>query len=350
MWKMAAIVAALVVVAGLLVYSGGMENILKLLGVGASGIYDVTLSSNRHFIGDAKFFVDGSRPGMEGVSVFDQFTGTPSDPNANEQGKGFVAPIFSSPQDPTQESYKEHYYASPVIDLTLATPLLSAIEVTEFAPEGEGATIEYAYRSAAQPSALLGLAWQPVDPSVLNSETDNIKVRTAVIEQNIERYAQIKFTFVNPDPMQRSAVYAASFQYKDGSEVSPEEGASSAGAVERDIAVSYGEVNAPTNADIDVLSPQLDNKIVYSQKQIDLSQRVGYTFRTALAAGAYALVVSSPTTETIIMPFEAGSLDQITVNLGSFAPPTGQDSAYDLNGDGVVNTIDLQLLMSKFTP
>jgi len=348
MWKVAAIVASLVVVAGLLVYSGGMESILKFLGVGASGIYDVTLSSNRHFVGDAKFFVDGSQPGMEGVSVFDQFTGTPSDPNANEQNKGFVAPIFSSPQDPSQETYLEHYYVSPVIDLTLATPLLSAVEVTDFAPEG--GAIEYAYRSAAQPSALLGLAWQPVDPSVLNSEIDNIKVRTAVIEQNIERYAQVKFTFLSPDPMRRSAVYAVSFQYKDGSEVSPGEDTSGAGAVERDISVSYGEVNAPTNADIDVLSAQLDNKIIYSQKQVDLSERLSYTFRTALAAGAYALVVSSPATETIIMPFEAGSLDQITVNLGSFAPPTGQDSAYDLNGDGVVNTIDLQLLMSKFTP
>jgi hypothetical protein len=347
-WKLVGLFAGLTVVAGLLVYSGGMDSVLKFLGVGASGIYDTTLTNNRQFVGDANFFVDGSQPLMEGVSVFDQFSGIPADPNQNEANKGFVAPVFSSPQDPSQEIYIEHYYTSAVIDLTLSKPLLSAVEVTDFNPDGSN--ISYAYRTAAQSSSILTTSWQPLDASVANSDTeDGIKVHTAVVEQNIERFVQIKFTFANVDPMNRNAVYAVSLQYKEA-EAGVEGMVGEEDSAERNISLSYQVVNAPASADIDILSPDLDNRVVYSQKQVNFLERLSYTFATALTPGAYALVVSAPTIETQILPFLVeGSTDQISLELASFTLPTGQDSGYDLNGDGVVNTLDLQLLMSKFT-
>lgn len=347
-WKTAGIIVSLAIVAGLLVYSGGMENVLKFLGVGASGIYDVTLTNNRDFVGDSKFFADGSQPEMEGTSVFDQFSGTPADPNQNEKNKGFVAAIFSSPQDPSSETYTEHYYVSAAVDLTLDNPLLSAVEVTDF--NSADSRINYAYRTSAQASSIQSAPWQPLDPSVENSEAEGgVKVRTAIVEQNIEQFVQIKFTFENVDPMHRAAVYAVSLQYKEGEAAGS--GMEGEDATEREISLHYQSVNAPINADIDVLSDNLENKVVYSQKQVDLSARISYTFTTTLAPGAYALVVSGPTIETQIMPFRVGELDErVGVELGSFAPPTGQDSAYDLNGDGVVNTLDLTILLGKFTP
>ncbi|MFA5270278.1 MAG: dockerin type I domain-containing protein [Patescibacteria group bacterium] len=345
--KLTGIIASIVIVAGLLVYSGGMEYMLKLLGVGASGIYDITLTNNRDFVGDSKFFADGSRPGMEGVSVFDQFTGIPSDPNQDGANKGFVAPIFSSPSDPTQETYAEHFYASAAIDMTLDAPLVSAVEVTDF--NTEGSTIRYAYRTAAAASAIVSAVWQPLDPSVENSETeDGVKIHTAIVEQNVEQFVQIKFTFEDADPMHRSAVYAVSLQYKEGEATG--EGMTGGDAAEREISMQYQSTNAPTNADIDVLSADLENRVVYTQKQVDLTERLSYTFATTLSPGAYALVVSGSTVETQIIPFQVRDFDEkIGVELGSFNAPTGQNSEYDLNGDGVVNSIDLMLLMNAFT-
>ncbi|MBN2585197.1 hypothetical protein JXA59_00915 [Patescibacteria group bacterium] len=346
-WKAAGTLTALVIVAGLLVYSGGMEYMLRLLGVGASGIYDVTLTNNRDFVGESKFFVDGSQPEIEGVSVFDQFSGTPNDPNQNEKNKGFVSAIFSSPQDPTQETYLEHFYVTSVIDLTLDTPLLSAVEFTDF--NSAGSNINYAYRTSAQASSIRMSAWQVLDPSVVNSVTENgVKVRAAIVEQNVDRFVQLRFVFEDVDPMLRAAVYAVSLQYKEGEAIG--DGMEGTDAVEREISLHYQPINAPTNADIDILSDKLNNQVVYTEKQVDLSERISYTFTTTLAPGAYALVVSGPTFETQIMPFRVGTLDEkIGVDVGSFTPPTGQDSVYDLNGDGVVNTLDLQLLMGKFT-
>jgi len=346
-FKVAGAVASIVIVAGLLVYSGGMEYMLKLLGVGASGIYDISITSNQDFTGGSKLFADGSEPEMGGTSVFDRFSGTPTDPNQNEKNNGFVIPIFSSPEDLSREIYLEHYYASAPIDLTLPAPLLSAVEVIDF--NSAESTISYAYRTAASASSIQMAAWQPLDLSVANSETaDGVKVHSAIVEQNVERFVQIKFTFNNVDPFARAAVYAVSLQYKEGEATT--EGMTGADATEREVSLQYQSINAPTNADIDVLSADLQNRVVYTQKLVDLSERISYTFTTTLTNGAYALVVSGPTIETQIIPFQVGTLDKnIAVELASFAASTGQDSVYDLNNDGVVNTIDLQLLMSKFT-
>jgi len=345
--KPVGVAVSIAIVAFLVVYSGGMEYMLKLLGVGASGIYDATITNNQDFIGNSQFFADGSAPEMNGVSVFDRFSGTPQDPNLDEKNKGFVAAIFSSPQEPANETYIDHFYVSAAIDLTLDRPLLSAVETTEF--NSPDSNITYAYRTSAKVSTIPAAAWQPLDMTVVNSTTeDNVKVKTAVVEQNVEQFVQLKFTFVNVDPFARAAVYALSLQYKDG-EATPG-GMIGDSVTEREVSLQYQSTNAPANIDIDVLSSELDNRVVYTQKQVDLSQRQSYTFTTTLASGAYALVVSGATIETKIMPFQVGASDtQVQVNLGSFDQPTGQNSTYDLNGDRVVNSVDLLILMSQFT-
>ncbi|OGB85498.1 hypothetical protein A2994_01540 [candidate division Kazan bacterium RIFCSPLOWO2_01_FULL_48_13] len=345
--KFTAIATSIVVVAGLLVYSGGMEYMLKLLGVGASGIYEISVSNNRQLLGDAEFFVDGTQPELVGVTVFDQFSGTPADIDQSATGKGFGAAIFSSPANPELESYTDHYYVSAPIDLTLDRPLLSAVEVTDF--NSADSTISYAYRSSANAAAIQLAPWQPLDVSVLNSATEEgIKTHAAIVETNIERFAQIKFIFDRVDPMQRAAVYSVSFQYKAEEAIGG--GMVGEDAVEREISLIYQSVNAPANVDVDILSSASDNRVVYTEKQIDLSERISYTFATALTPGAYAAVISGPTLETQIIPFVVSALDkQIEVELGSFAYPTGQASGYDLNGDGVVNTLDLTILMGQFT-
>ncbi|OGB74065.1 hypothetical protein A2V68_02440 [candidate division Kazan bacterium RBG_13_50_9] len=350
-FKLGAFVAGTAVVAALLVYSGGFDAVLKFLGVGASGIYEVTLTNNNQWLG-AEYSSDDwivGAPIMDGVDIFASFSAAPADPHLDAAQRGLVLPTYSSPADPGGEIFLNHMYISPTVDLTLDAVWLSAIEVTDFTPEGS--SISYSYRWAASLGGLDGKSFTPLDPSVVNSLSGDVRVATAIIEQSVAQYVQIKFVFGEvADPLNaRPAVYAVSFQYKDTSELSESELASfSATAVVRMVSIQYQPLNAPKSADIDIISSELDERIVHSVKNVDLSERLSYSFETELPGGAYAVAVSAPGIKTIVMPFMADSSPNIAVDLGSFETSIGQATGADLNGDGVVNSLDLQILLSQF--
>lgn len=346
-FKVGAFALGAVIVGALLVYSGGFDAVLKFLGVGASGIYETTVTNTRQFLGESgDAWLDGE-PILDGVSIFGQFSGTPRDPHLDAEQKGFVAAIFSSPTDPSREQYKSHLYTSPIIDLTLDSPHLSAIEVTDFAPADSDIT--YAYRSAVTPAELETKSFWPFDPSIVNSLQGNVRVAAAIVEQTISQYVQFKIVFDDVDPFARSAVYAVSFQYKESGEKAGFSEDFDGVIRDRFIAIRYLTPNAPASADIDLISADLDNAIVHSVKNVNLSERLSYSFTVGLPSGAYALAVSGKGIQTKIVPFLAGSNDEITVSLGSFELSVGQSFGADLNGDGVVNSLDLQILLNKFT-
>ncbi len=112
------------------------------------------------------------------------------------------------------------------------------------------------------------------------------------------------------------------------------------------ISVRYQAVNTPKSAKIDVMAYP-DNQLVYSASQVDLSQRLSYSFNVDLPGGDYILRVSAPTTQTQTVTFSIDSnRDSILVNLGTFNL-LGADylGVEDINQDGVINTLDMQALL-----
>ncbi|MFH1088271.1 MAG: hypothetical protein V1719_00300, partial [Patescibacteria group bacterium] len=116
--------------------------------------------------------------------------------------------------------------------------------------------------------------------------------------------------------------------------------ASTMTAITRSIAIQYDATGAPEAADIDILSSDVNNALVYSAQSINLAQNTqGYTLQANLTPGAYALTISAPQLQTRIVPFLVGNDSNVIINAGSFGTSTGL-SINDLNGDGVVNSID----------
>lgn len=341
--------AAIIIAVAGLIYSGGLDAAMKLLGVGASGIYETALTGTNDWLGtsDKPWIIGGAD--MNGTSVFAKFSSVPNDPDMSAKGEGFVTSIYSSPGDATSERYQIHEYISPIADLTLATPYLSAIQVTDFNPDA--ASIDYSYRFAGSVDGLATKEFLPLDLTVSNSEANGVKVRAAIIEQTVDRYIQIKFVMNNNTSAARSAVYAVDYQYKESAGVADAtQSANQGNAVEREISLQYESVNAPASAEINILSANMNNSIVYTAQGIDLSGgRLAYSFKTALAPGVYALTVSAPLLQTKIVPFLVDQSSNIELNAGSFAQSTAELTG-DLNGDGVVNVGDLIMQQRKVAP
>lgn len=345
-WAVAVSAAAILIVVLLLIYTGGMDAILKLFGVGASGIYEISLTGTNDWLNS------GSNPrlignaDMPGTNVFSKFSSVPEDIDLTEKGVGLVTSIFSSPGDPNAEIYQTHQYTSPAVDLEYTTPYLSAIEVVDFNPTTYQ-SINYYYRSASSVADLTSKEFMPLEPVVIKQETSGIKIKSAVVDQPVSRYIQIQFDLSGNLFAQRSAVYSASFQYKESGEVTGRLDANTNFSVrEYLIGVAYSPVNLPNSVDVDVVSDAKVNSLVYSAESVDLTGRVSYSFQVGLLPGVYALVISGPTIENKVMPFEAGDSQAIKLDIGSLTSSTGMLTG-DLNGDGVVNVGDLIILQRR---
>lgn len=349
-WAIIISAVAVLVAVLVIIYSGGLDAMLKLLGVGASGIYEVALTNTTDWLGTGeKGWIIGGAD-MNGTSVFAKFSSVPNDPDTSAKGEGLVTSIFSSPGDPAAEQYQVHAYLSPIVDLTVPMPYLSAIQVTDFNPTE--ASIDYTYRFADSVESLTNKEFLPLDLTVSNNAADGVKVRAAIIEQTVARYIQIRFVMNNNTSTARSAVYAVDYQYKESVGVTDVKQSDTEGSVvERQVSLQYESVNAPLSAEINILSASLANSIVYSAQGIDLSTggRLAYSFQTALAPGVYALTVSAPLMQTKIIPFLVDQSTEIKLNTGSFAQSSGGAAEWptnDINGDGVVNSMDY-ILMQK---
>ena len=351
-WAVVVSLLAILIAALLLIYTRGIDAVMNLFGVGASGIYEISISTTNDWLGtntNKSQLIGGAN--LEGVNVFASFSSVPQDIDPSAQGLGLVTSIFSSPSDPTQEIYNIHQYTSPVVDLGYPAPYLSAIEVADYNPAG--AQINYFYRTSDSVETIGTTAFMPLDPSSAGSVQSNVSIRTAVIDQPVKRYAQIKFEFLNNASANRSAVYSVNFQYKKSAEVAnlSQLNLGNGQVTEQNITVKYETPNAPTSADIDVVSADLNDALVYSAKNVDLMSggRLSYSFVTALVPGVYALTISAPSLQTKIIPFLAGGTNNISLNAGSFTQSTGQ-MPNDLNGDGVVNSIDYLMQYQQITP
>jgi len=109
------------------------------------------------------------------------------------------------------------------------------------------------------------------------------------------------------------------------------------------ISIYYKPINVPNNADIRIFSNDLKNTLVYTANQVDLSQRLSYSFDAKLANGVYAATISSPEIITKIVPFLITSDKETTIDLGSFELYQNQELTDDINNDGVVNALDFQV-------
>jgi len=111
------------------------------------------------------------------------------------------------------------------------------------------------------------------------------------------------------------------------------------------ISINYQAVNVPQSANIEIVSDK--GLIIYKVADINLNQRISYSFNTDIADGSYILRVSSPTIRTKIMLFELNDNNKsdVEINLGTFNMVSSEYSVSDINGDGVINTMDIQLML-----
>lgn len=345
-WAVAVGAAAILIVVLLLIYTGGMDAILKLLGVGASRIYEISLTNTNDWLNSGSSLRLIGNADMDGTNVFSKFSSVPEDIDLTEKGIGLVTSIFSSPGDPNAEIYQTHQYTSPAVDLEYTTPYLSTIEAVDFNPTSHQ-LINYYYRSAASVAGLSSKEFSPLEPAVIKQESSGVNIKSAVVDQPVSRYIQIQFDLSGNVSAQRSAVYSASFQYKESGEATSRLDVNINPSVrEYLIGVAYSPVNLPNSVDVDVLSDAKVNSLVYSAESVYLTGRVSYSFQVGLLPGVYALVISGSTIENKVMPFEAGDSQVIKLDVGSLTSSTGMLTG-DLNGDGVVNVADLIILQQR---
>lgn len=111
------------------------------------------------------------------------------------------------------------------------------------------------------------------------------------------------------------------------------------------VSINYQAVNVPQSANIEIVSDK--GLIIYKVADVNLNQRISYSFNTDIADGSYILRVSSPTIRTKIMPFELDNNNKsdVEINLGTFNMVSSEYSVSDINGDRVINAMDVQLML-----
>lgn len=109
------------------------------------------------------------------------------------------------------------------------------------------------------------------------------------------------------------------------------------------LSIQYKPINVPASADIRIFSNDLDNILAYTAGQVDLSQRLSYSFSAKLTDGIYAAVISSPEIITKVIPFSIIPDRDTTIDLGSFELYQTQGLTDDINDDGAINALDFQI-------
>jgi hypothetical protein len=349
LWKWLVYPVAILLVALLLIYTGGIDAISRLFGVGASGIYELSLTSTNDWLGTGSPRLVGNAD-MDGVNVFAKFGTIPEDIDVSEKGLGFVTTIFSSPGDTSKEAYTNHQYISPIMDMEYDLPYLNAFELVDYNPTATQTT-QYYYRTASSVSNILDVYFIPLDTTLVKKTSTGIQIKSAPINQSIQRYVQIKVDLKGNTAQERSAVYAATVQYKESAGVTNLStiDALNGTVKEYTLEIRYDANTAPSVADVEILSGNLKNAVVYSAVGVSLAGLSSYTLTSAMAPGPYALVVSGPSIENKIVPFAITGEELVRLPIGSFATTTGQITG-DVNGDGVVNAGDLIYQINQGVP
>jgi len=340
-------VVGLALAVGFLAYTGGFSMLAKIFGSHAGTETSIVFAGSNNLQGnkDADQWVLGDTfpASFNGAGAFTSFTGVPAHSVLGTSDESFVAPLVTS-LNKAEDMFTNHIYISPGLDLGTNSANLSQITAYLYLPEG--ALVTTSYRTAAEPTELATASWVALTgtPTML-PQNESVKVITATLTGALSRYLQFQADFQDFEPTNRPAVYG--WVAEPGQ---TEGGMGITGVPEpRTITLTYEQTNAPALAHIAVLSSDPTAAPVYTQNGVNLSTATEHSFNLQLSPGAYALVITSPTTQTKTVPFEAGVSPSIQVALGSFLTGFGEGvtSSADLNHDGAVNSLDAVILFNQ---
>jgi hypothetical protein len=351
--KVAVFAVALILTTAIITQGNFLEGLLKLLGVGASQLETISITSREHFSGAsgewlADFEGDGYNfPVFQGTASFDYFSGQPTDPNET----GFVMPLWSGGGELTEKVTTTSVYTSPVIDLGLAQEILHSVDVLEYHPtESE---IIYRYRVADSLSQLSSADYDIIELRT-NSDDADFALKQALLGLPMHRYLQFQISFSNFFPSDRPMVAEFNISYgpEGGSETvdnpsGQDDTVSHQTQIAHQIVVDYNELSLTSSVDGSVrINTAVDGRLVTQQKDLDLSklERVIIEDVELNMGEEYVIVLEAPAFDSKILYFSASYLPEDSYNFtfGVFYPANqnNTDISGDLNGDGVINSLD----------
>lgn len=349
----------LIIAVGFLAYTGGFSNLAKIFGSKAGTELIFAGANNLSGNHDAENWVHGTVDtelaggavvpaplvSFNGTGTFTGFTGIPGYSVGQSADESFVMPTVTS-LDPTQDTFSSHTYYSPGLDLGTNALNFNQITIDAYLPDT--ATVQFGYRTATGLTELTGAAWTNLAPTFTILPTnENIK-SAGVAVSGLSQYVQFSVNFASFEPTNRPAVYGWIFDVGalDGG-VNVSEAPS-----QRNLTMTYSTTNAPANAEIKIVGSNPDALPVFRASGINLTALPQYVANAVLAPGAYAVVVTSPTTLTKTVAFDLGTEGALEIALGDFTAGTGEapnsdSGSADLNGDGSVDSLDASILLDQ---
>ncbi len=365
-WRaIALIVITLVVVVSFLIYAGGFEVLSRIFGskAGTENTYVLAGLPNLEGNSDADSWIvqsgtESTDSGITswlaaifaGTGAFTSFTNQPDFMVSNATQTGFVMPLVTS-MEPGQDTFPNHRYTSPAINLGTTGVAINNISIYAYLPETSAVTFGYRTADALDESdnSELHEFSEPVFTNL--PENEDIKLTTLTLNRAVKQYLRMEVSFNEFVPTDRPTVYGWVITYGQDISVSSEEPIlSTSEDAALTLTFSGGPV-IPTDATVKLLCTDLALNPIYNKDKIDLSASNGeYIIPFKLRAGTYTIVITSPTTREIIVPFEATGEDTQTVSLGAFEGGQSNTSGSlgDLNSDGVINSADIHLLLEQY--
>lgn len=349
-------VAALTIATFLLMQFGGFDRIGKFLGANASTVHTITLAGKQNLAGDEyaekpSWLVPGSPAETNGTAIFDSFSSVP-DANFTDT-PGMIVPL-SNASATSDNTITEHTYSSPILNLGGDDITLKSVRIVHY-PGSTSGTI-FSYRTGNSLESLNAANFTPFEliPTPFNG-SDKVMSSEMSLDIVTGRYLQYRVDFgvVEIRFVGRPAVYGFTATFTGGVGEDPAvqhaQSASVAEEMERTISIEYTGDNIPAKANLAVYAA--DNPIpVYTMNNINLSERLSFTFEATLPDGSYAALLRAPGYAPKIVVFElVNGATEIAVTAGAFETEAlDLFQAADLNGDGVVNSIDVNILLSQF--
>ncbi len=360
--------AALTITTFLLMQFGGFDRIGKFLGANASTTQTITLAGHLHLAGDEyaekpQWLVPGIPAKMDGVEVFDSFPSAPGVRLADNP-PGIIVPVFGE----SEGSTNEHTYESPVVNLGGEETTLQSVKIVNY--PGLSTAMSFSYRSGPTLEATISSTFIPLETVAMPFEgSEQIKVNATGVEIPAGQYVQFRVDFgtVDSGADVRPAVYAFTIDFLGGEIDEPLPDTTTDGTddgtdatidetitqppVEQDrtVTIQY-QTEAPISTDITVYSTAELNPVVYSIEDINLHERLSYTFEAKLTDGSYAALLEGTGYEPKVVVFELKpGITQLAVDAGEFKKANLDILRQaDLNGDGKVNAIDVGILLEQY--
>lgn len=224
--KVAIFAVVLVISGAILTQTHFLEGLLKLLGVGASQVERISISSVDDFRGVSNLGIwadlEGgyNQPVFDNTAPFSYFTGQPADPGVVP---GFIMPLVTSVNG-ILETQASSSYTSPVLKMSADSlgNILQSIEVLDYTPQS---SIIYQYRASDTLGELTGesgRSFQVLDMATI-STNGKFTQRQAILGIAMPQYIQFKIIFGDFAPSDRPMVAEIDIVHGPKSEVSLQE-------------------------------------------------------------------------------------------------------------------------------